>query len=227
MYKDIKEIKNTCDVQSNGDVIDSRLCVVSHELDQGFDLMKKHPRSVTIFGSARLPENDIHSQRAQKLAAKLAEHNYTVVTGGGPGIMQAANKGAHEAGGKSIGMNIELPFEQEENPYLTESLEFHHFFPRKVALAYSAEAYVVCAGGFGTLDEFFEILTLKQTNKIPQVPIILLGKDFWTPLEDYFKNTFLGEHTTISEKDIDLYTITDSIDEAMDIILSAEVRTEK
>ncbi|MGB0925410.1 MAG: TIGR00730 family Rossman fold protein [Minisyncoccia bacterium] len=223
----LAKIKNVCSSLHDGDITDSRLCLVEYELRQGFKLMNKHPKSVTIFGSARLPEDNPHSQNATELARRLSENGYTIATGGGHGIMGAGNKGAHIAGGPSIGMNIELPFEQTVNEYVTESIDFHHFFPRKVALSYSSEAYIYFAGGFGTLDELFELLTLKQTGKIPQIPIILFGSEFWQPLEEFFKQVFLRPgHETISEKDLDLYVITDDIDEAVNIVTDAPVRAE-
>lgn len=213
-------------LDSNDSIINSRMCIIDAEFRRGFAMMEKHPRSVTIFGSARLaPDTDI-AQRVEALAKKIANMDYTVVTGGGYGIMGAANKGASEAEhGKSIGINISLPFEQKLNEYVDESLDFHHFYSRKVTLAYSAEAYIYCPGGFGTLDELFEILTLKQTKKIPNVPIILYGKEFWQPLDEYFRNTFLQPGLeTISPEDLNLYVITDNDDEILEIIKNAEVR---
>jgi uncharacterized protein (TIGR00730 family) len=204
------------------------MCIIDAEFRRGFGLMEKYPQSVTIFGSARLaPETDI-AKKVEVLAKKIADMDYAVVTGGGYGIMGAANKGAAEAEkGASIGINIELPFEQQLNNYVDEGLDFHHFYSRKVTLAYSAEAYIYCPGGFGTLDEFFEILTLKQTGKIPQVPIILYGKDFWEPLVEYFKEVLLRPGLeTISESDLNLYTITDDDEEILQIIKDAEVRTD-
>ncbi len=223
---ELNKVKKVCLTENNGDIIESRLCIIEHECRAGFEIMKKYPKSVTFFGSARLPEENPYVQKAEKLAYKVAQAGYAVVTGGGPGIMQGASKGAFEGKGASIGLNIELPFEQELNPYVTESVDFHHFFPRKVALAYSAEAYIYFPGGFGTLDELFEVLTLKQTKKIPQTPIILFGTEFWKPLENFFKEVFLGENQTIAKEDLNLYTITDDMDEVIKIITSAPIRTE-
>ncbi len=222
----INQAKESCMNKHQGDITKSRLCLIQHEFKQAFSVLKKYPKSVTIFGSARLGENDPYVKKAEELAFKIAQRDYAVITGGGPGIMQAGNKGAYEAGGKSVGFNIELPFEQKLNPYITESIGFHHFFPRKVALAYSAEAYVYFPGGFGTLDELFEILTLKQTKKIPDIPVILFGTGFWNPLENFFKEVFLGEHETISAEDLNLYTITDDVDEVVKIITEAPIRKE-
>ncbi|MAQ76924.1 TIGR00730 family Rossman fold protein [Candidatus Campbellbacteria bacterium] len=225
--KTLEEITKTC-IADNPTLVDSRMCIIDAELRRGFEMMNDHPRSVSIFGSARLlPETDYY-KRTEALAKKIANMNYTVVTGGGHGIMGAANKGAFEAEhGASVGINIELPFEQTLNPSLDDSIEFHHFFSRKVILAYSAEAYIYCPGGFGTLDEFFEVLTLMQTKKIPKTPIILYGSEFWQPLEDYFKTILLkSELETISREDLDLYTITDDDEEVLRIIKEAEVRTD-
>ncbi len=225
--KNLKEITHEC-IVTNDNVIDSRMCIIDAEFRRGFDLMKKHPKSVTIFGSARLkPETEIY-QRVESLARKIADLDYTVVTGGGYGIMGAANKGAFEAqNGKSVGINIELPFEQTANPYLDDTIEFHHFYSRKVTLAYAAETYIYCPGGFGTMDEFFEILTLIQTKKVPKTPIILYGSDFWQPLENYFKEVLLKEgQETINPQDLDLYIITDDDEEVLEIIKNAPVRTD-
>jgi len=226
--KTLEEITQKCMDTHGDDVLNSRMCIIDGEFRRGFEMMKHHTKTVTIFGSARLsPETEIY-KKVESLAKKIAELDYTVVTGGGHGIMGAANKGAFEAEkGASLGVNIELPFEQTTNPYLDDTIEFHHFFSRKVVLSYAAEAYVYCPGGFGTLDEMFEILTLKQTRKIPNTPIILYGSKFWKPLEEYFKAVMLlPGNETISPEDLDLYTITDDDDEVLRIIKNAPVRTD-
>jgi uncharacterized protein (TIGR00730 family) len=146
------------------------------------------------------------------LGQKLARAGHPVITGGGKGIMEAANRGAYEAGGQSIGLNIELPHEQTLNPYTTDNLEFHYFFARKVMLALSSKVYVYFPGGYGTIDEFSEILTLVETQKIPSVPIILFGAEFWRPLDDFFRVKMEEERKTISAGDRSLYAITDDID---------------
>lgn len=225
--KGLKEITQAC-IDNHDSVLESRLCIINAEFKRGFKFMEKYPKSVTIFGSARLaPETEIF-QKVVALAKKIAEMDYTVVTGGGHGIMEAGNKGAFEAGnGASLGININLPFEQTTNSYLDDTIEFHHFYSRKVTLAYAAEAYVYCPGGFGTLDEMFEILTLKQTGKIPDTPIVLYGSEFWQPLEEYFKNVLLLDgQETISEKDLNLYTITDDDELVLEMIRNAEKRTD-
>lgn len=201
-----------------------RLTLISAEFKNGFEFINNYPRSVTFFGSARTKEDDLYYQKARRLAGRIAsELRYAVITGGGPGIMEAANRGAYEAGGNSLGLNISLPKEQENNPYLTDEQEFHYFFSRKVCLAFSAEAYLFFPGGFGTLDEFMEILTLVQTGKIPAAPIIMIGEEFWSPLEDIFRKGLL-QNKMIEEKDLSLYTVTDDEDKVLDIIKAAPVR---
>jgi hypothetical protein len=201
-----------------------RVMFIAQEFTGGFEFIKNYPRSVTFFGSARAKRGDHYYEKAKGLAEKIAEElHYSVITGGGPGIMEAANKGAFEAGGNSLGLTIDLPREQMTNQYLTDREDFHYFFSRKVCLAFSAEAYVFFPGGFGTLDEFLEILTLIQTNKIPRAPIILVGVSFWTSLEQFFKEVLL-QNKMIEEKDIHLYTITDDEDEILNIIKKAPIR---
>jgi uncharacterized protein (TIGR00730 family) len=225
--KTLVEITEEC-ISSNNNITDSRMCIIDAEFRRGFELMSKYPKSVTIFGSARLKPETESYKKVEVLAKKIAELDYTIVTGGGHGIMGAANKGAFEASaGKSVGINIELPFEQTTNPYLDDTIAFHHFYSRKVTLAYSAEAYVYCPGGFGTMDEMFEILTLIQTKKIPKTPIILYGSEFWQPLENYFKEILLKEgEETINPEDLNLYTITDNDEEILEIIKNAPIRTD-
>lgn len=201
-----------------------RVALITREFINGFEFIKNYPRSVTFFGSARAKESDPNYEKAKKLAGRIVEElHYSVVTGGGPGIMEAVNKGAFEAGGNSLGLTIDLPNEQIANKYLTDKEDFHYFFSRKVCLSFSAEAYVFFPGGFGTLDEFLEILTLIQTSKIPKAPIILVGKTHWKPLEDFFRNILLKEKM-IEEKDLSLYTITDDESQILKIIKSAPIR---
>jgi len=203
--------------------IKKRISTIQNEFIDGFDFIKNHPKTVSFFGSARTRSTEEDYQNAQKLAQEISQLGYTIITGGGPGIMEAANRGAFNEKGDSAGFTIQLPQEQVTNPYLNHTLNFNYFFTRKVALTYAAEAYVYFPGGFGTLDELFEILTLVQTNKIEKVPIILFGSYFWNP----FKN-FIQDNLTSNEKidvtDIDLFTITDSIEEAMKIIKDAPIR---
>ena len=205
----------------------TRLSIINKEFSEGLEFIRKYPKSVTIFGSAILPETNTHYQQARELGAEIARHGYTVVTGGGPGIMEAANRGALEAGGKSVGLNITLPHEQKQNPYLTDFYQFYYFFSRKVALTYAAEAYVFFPGGLGTLDEAFEILTLIQTKKISDtIPVVLVGKEFWEPIHQWLTEEMFAKMHTIDEADMKLYTIVDSAEEAFAIVKDAPERTD-
>ena len=202
-----------------------RLSRINHEFVHGIDFLGTFPKSVSFFGSARSHENDPGYKQARSLGAKIVkELGYAVVTGGGPGIMEAGSRGAHDANGRSLGLTIRLPMEQESNPYLTDSLDFYYFFSRKVILSYSAQAYLFFEGGFGTLDEFFEIVTLIQTKKIEKVPVVLVGKKFWKPLDKFIRKSLCKKYKTISPKDLELYTITDDEDEIIKIIRSAPPR---
>ncbi|OYX38288.1 Rossman fold protein, TIGR00730 family, partial [Candidatus Saccharibacteria bacterium 32-50-10] len=173
------------------DAAEGRLVGVIEEFEAVFELLGKHPKTVTIFGSARRPQDDNVTTGAYNLAARLAKSGYAVVTGGGHGVMEAANRGAYDVGGASIGLNIKLPFEQTLNEYTTENFEFAHFFGRKVSMTLDASAFVFFPGGFGTFDELFEILALTQTHKIPRVPIVLVGSDFWNGMDDFIKRVVL------------------------------------
>ena len=200
-----------------------RVAHISREFSEGFNFLSNYPRSVTIFGSTQSKPESEEYKNAERLAGRICkELHYSVITGGGPGIMEAANKGAYEAGGNSIGLTIELPAGQITNKYLTETIEFHYFFSRKVCLAFSAEAYIFFPGGFGTLDEFFEIVTLVQTGKVKPIPIILVGSEYWKPLVLFFNETLLKE-SRIGDKDINLYTVTDDEDKIIETIRSAPI----
>ena len=188
-----------------------RLFRIMGEFVQGFEDMSDVGKAVTIFGSARLKADHPYYEQAEKLAKKLAECDYTVITGGGPGIMEAGNKGAYEAKGRSIGLNIDLPFEQGANPYLTDELNFRYFFIRKVMLVKYSTAFVVFPGGFGTIDELFESLTLIQTKKIKPFPIYLVGKEFWGGLIEWLERTLL-EMGTIAPKDMHLFKVVDDVE---------------
>jgi len=189
-----------------------RSVAYAKDLMQGLTKLKTFEQGVTVFGSARLLETDPYYQKARELGQRLARAGHPVITGGGGGIMEAANRGAHEVGGRSIGFNIELPHEQSLNQYTTDNLQFHYFFARKVMLAFSAKVYVYFPGGFGTIDEFSELLTLLQTGKIPRVPIILFGMEFWKPLDDFFRVKMEEEKKVISVGDRSLYAIADDIE---------------
>nr|WP_297788630.1 TIGR00730 family Rossman fold protein [uncultured Allomuricauda sp.] len=189
------------------------------EFVNGFEKMSVIGPCVSIFGSARVREGHRYYDLAVKISQKIAEAGYGVITGGGPGIMEAGNKGANLAGGTSVGLNIDLPFEQHDNPFIDDdkSLDFDYFFVRKVMFVKYSQGFVVMPGGFGTLDEFFEALTLIQTHKIHTFPIILVGTEFWKGLMDWIKNT-LVEAGNISPKDLDLIKLADTEDEVVEII---------
>jgi uncharacterized protein (TIGR00730 family) len=211
-------------VEKINENIDAHIEDISKEFRAGFEFIKKYPKSVTIFGSARLTDASSHYKDAKRLAERIVtDLNYTVITGGGPGIMEAANSGAQSAGGMSVGLNIVIPHEQHTNPYTNDNITFDYFFTRKTMLNFAAEAYVFFPGGFGTFDELFGILTLVQTRKIPSVPIILFGKDFWNPLKDFITKSMLEQHHVISEENMNLFVITDSVDNAIRIINDAPV----
>ena len=189
-----------------------RLLAYTRDFTQGLRTLRTYAQGVTIFGSARLGETDKYYQMARELGGLLAQNGHSVITGGGPGIMEAANRGAFEYGGRSIGLNIILPDEQDTNPYLTDDLEFNYFFARRVLLTMSSKAYACFPGGFGTLDELSEILVLMQENKMPKMPVFLVGKSFWKPLEKFF-TTRLLDGNFIRKNDLKLFTITDDVHE--------------
>lgn len=207
-----------------GKVVNERVEHISHEFKAGFNFMQGLERTVSFFGSTRFTEKDEHYKTARNLAGQLAKYGIGVVTGGGPGIMEAGNRGAFEAKGFSLGLNIRLNHEQRENPYLNEGMIFNYFFVRKVLLAYAAEAYIFFPGGFGTLDEFFEILTLVQTGKIEPVPIILMGGDYWNELDTFIEKTVYKKHKAIDKDDRKLYLITDDVERVADIVRHAPIR---
>lgn len=217
------------DLFQEDDAVQSwRVFRIMSEFVDGFDTLRKYSTAATFFGSARLRPGDPAYKEAEALAARLAKDGFAVITGGGPGIMEAANVGAFKVGGKSIGLNIELPMEQKLNPYVTESKQFHFFFSRKVMLSFASEVYIYFPGGFGTLDELFEIVTLIQTRKISKIPIVLYGKDFWTPLIGFMKDTLIKQYETIDPEDLDMFTLVDSVDEAYEYIRSrVDVKTSR
>jgi hypothetical protein len=195
-----------------------RVFRIMAEFVDSFEVLSKVGPSVTIFGSARAPAGSPNYRAATAIARELARHNLAVITGGGPGIMAAANRGAAEGGGKSVGLNIELPFEQKGNRYTNVPLQFHYFFSRKVCFVKYSVGFVYMPGGFGTLDEFFEVLTLVQTRRIPRFPLILFGRDHWTGLVRWMK-TVLLKNELIGPNDLDLFVITDDTSEVVDRVL--------
>lgn len=204
--------------------IQSRVSRIDKEFEAAFEFISRFPRSVTFFGSTRLTPQSEHYRKAERLAGRIVKGlGYTVLTGGSAGIMEAANKGARDAGGQSVGLNIKLPRVQHANRYTTDTAEFTYFFVRKVALSFAAEAYIFFPGGFGTLDEFFEIITLVQTHKIRRVPIFLVGKDYWEPLHAFIRENLYEVHRAIAESDMALYTITDDEEKIVQSIRTVPV----
>ncbi len=190
------------------------------EFVKGYEKLSQIGPCVSIFGSARTKPDHKYYKLTERIAQKIVDHGYGVITGGGPGIMEAGNKGAHLGGGTSVGLNIDLPFEQHDNPYIDrdKSLDFDYFFVRKVMFVKYSQGFVVMPGGFGTLDELFEAITLIQTNKIDKFPIILVGTDYWGGLIDWIRNVLFDSFQNISDGDIDLLHIVDTEDEVLDIL---------
>lgn len=201
------------------DSIDWRIFRIMAEFIEGYQFIYDFKKSVTIFGSARRGCNEIDYVRARKLGAMLAKDKFTVVTGGGPGVMEAANRGAAENNGISVGLNIQLPVEQRVNEYVNKPMGFNYFFTRKTMMSQASSAYVFFPGGFGTLDEFYEIITLIQTKKIAQpVLVIVIGKEFWDPLMAWMKQVMLKEKCAVSEEDLQIINIVDTPEEAFKMI---------
>lgn len=190
------------------------------EFVEGYEKMAKIGPSISVFGSARTSEDNKYYKIGVEIARLLGEAGYGVITGGGPGIMEAGNRGAQQGGGKSIGLNIELPFEQFHNKFIDDdsNLRFDYFFVRKVIFVKYSQGFVVLPGGFGTLDELFEALTLIQTDKINDRPVVLIGSEYWTGLIDWIKNVMLKQENNISEKDLNLFKIADTAEEAFNYI---------
>lgn len=197
-----------------------RLFRIMAEFVEGFEKMASIKPSVVVFGSARIKENDFYYQLTMDVARRLVEKGMGIITGGGPGIMEAANRGAKEAGGSSAGVNIELPFEQSANQFIDRDklLNFRYFFIRKLMFFKYAQGYIMMPGGFGTLDESFEVLTLIQTGKTQRVPVVFMGKEFWKPGLEWITGTILKKEL-ISENDLNLFTVTDDPEEAAEAIM--------
>ncbi len=213
-------IHSKTDLHAKG--IEVHLNRIQQEFRDGFALLQKYPKSVTIFGSSMTQPESPRYTRAVEVAAKIVrETGYAVLNGGGPGIMEAVSKGAKEAGGHAVGLRINLLREHKPNPYLTDRMDFVYFFARKAMLAFAAETYIFMPGGYGTFDELFAALTLIQTAKIPRVPIILFDSSFWNPLKEFIANKMLAEDRTIDLQDMNLFEIVDSPERVIEIIKKA------
>lgn len=190
------------------------------EFVNGYEKLSQIGPCVSIFGSARTKPDNKYYKLTEEVAKKIVDHGYGIITGGGPGVMEAGNKGAHLAGGTSVGLNIHLPFEQHDNPYIDndKNINFDYFFVRKVMFVKYSQGFVVMPGGFGTLDELFEAITLIQTNKIDKFPIILVGRDFWSGLIDWVRTTLLDSFQNISAGDIDIIQVVDTAEEVIEIL---------
>ena len=197
-----------------------RVLRIQGEFVAGFDALSDLPKAVTVYGSARTKEDAPEYAQGVELGAKLVEHDYAVVTGGGPGIMEAANRGAYEAGGLSVGLGIELPFEQGLNKYVDLGINFRYFFARKTMFLKYSQAFVCLPGGMGTMDELFEMLCMVQTGKVTNYPIVLIGTEYWTGLVDWMANTLVADGY-INPQDMDLFLLTDSVDAAVEHIVAA------
>jgi uncharacterized protein (TIGR00730 family) len=207
--RDRELLRQPCDIEEEDEL---RLDRIREEVDAGFDAMRDVEEGVSIFGSARIAEDHPWYELCRDTAACLAREGFTVITGGGPGLMEAANRGAAEAGGLSVGLNIELPHEQHVNPYVNRSLTFHYFFARKLMFVRYARAFVIFPGGFGTMDEMFESLTLIQTHRIELFPTILVDRAHWAPLLDWIDDS-LDDHGLIAHDDMDLLVTADTTEE--------------
>ena len=197
-----------------------RVLRIQGEFVAGFDALSDLPKAVTVYGSARTKEDAPEYAQGIDLGAKLVEHDYAVVTGGGPGIMEAANRGAYEAGGLSVGLGIELPFEQGLNKYVDLGINFRYFFARKTMFLKYSQAFVCLPGGMGTMDELFEMLCMVQTGKVTNYPIVLIGTEYWSGLVEWMAKTLVAEGY-INPQDMDLFLLTDSVDEAVEHIVAA------
>lgn len=193
---------------------------IMSEFVDAYEKMNRIGPCISIFGSARTKKNAKHYKMAVRVSSRLVEEGYGVITGGGPGIMEAANKGARLAGGRSVGLNIELPHEQSHNEFIDSDkvINFHYFFVRKVSLVKYAQGFIFFPGGFGTMDEVFEVMTLVQTKKIDRIPLVFIGKSYWRGLLKWINGTMLNRHGYISEKDLDLFLLTDDEEDAIEYI---------
>lgn len=217
-YMTVDDILEGCEFKAKGDEAAAKICVMNEELRQGLSIVKSIEKGVTIYGSARLPEGSPYYEKARSLGSRLSTIGYTVITGGGPGIMEAANRGSYETGGESVGITITLPNEQETNPYVKTEAPFYYFFTRKTTLSFSADCFVAFPGGFGTLDEVCELLALVQNNKIKPTPIILFGSDFWKPFDTFIRSILFEKFETVEADELSLYKIVDTEEEVIEIV---------
>ena len=220
------DIKNGCVSLYGENETETQICIMNEELRQGLTVLEDYQNSITIFGSARTPETDPYYQIAVRIGNGAAKLGKAVITGGGPGIMEAGNRGATEAGGSSLGMTIVLPHEQYTNPHVNVEIPFYYFFTRKTAMRYASQVYLFFPGGYGTLDELMETLTLIQTGKIDKVPVVLVGVEFWQPLDQFIRQDLVCKEM-IDEMDPSLYIITDDEQQILDIIKNAPERVMK
>ena len=219
------DIKNGCMTLTGGKGEETKLCMIQEEFREGIDCVKDLGPSVTFYGSSRLKPDHPEYIKAYKLANRIAkELGYIIISGGGAGIMEAANKGAYDAGVESIGFTIRLPHEQATNPYVTKEIPFHFFFARQVSMSYATEVCIYCAGGTGTLYEFFEMLTHLQTGKIGPVPVILYGTEFWNPIKNLMEEMLVEKYKTINKTDLDRFIVTDNEDEVIEIVKKSKLR---
>jgi uncharacterized protein (TIGR00730 family) len=213
-------LRTPCDVEEQDDL---RLGRIHEEIERGFDALRDIDDGVTIFGSARIGEGHRWYELCREVSACLVDHGFSIITGGGPGLMEAANRGAAEAGGLSVGLNIQLPHEQQTNPYVNRALEFHYFFARKLMFVRYARAFVIMPGGFGTLDEMFECLTLIQTNRIKHFPTILVDSKHWAPLLEWIDDS-LEDDGMIGPEDKELLIVVDTPDEVCEHVQRASAK---
>ncbi|MCK9371516.1 LOG family protein [Candidatus Dojkabacteria bacterium] len=219
------DIKNGCITLSGGNGEETKLCMIQEEFRAGIDTVKDMGPSVTFYGSARLKPDHPEYIRAYKLANRIAkELGYVIISGGGAGIMEAANKGAFDAGVESVGFTIRLPREQSTNPYVTKEVPFHFFFARQVSMQYTTEAVIYCAGGTGTMYEFFEMLTHLQTGKVGPIPVILYGTEFWTPVKKLLEEVFVEKYKTISASDLERFIVTDDENLVLEVVKNSKMR---
>lgn len=219
-----KEADRSSSVPNNMNEITWRIFRIMAEFVDGFQFLSTSRKEITVFGSARIAPGTKWYDEAVKFGELVGKNKFTMITGGGPGIMEAANKGTFTTGGESLGLNIQLPMEQRANKYITRGKGFHYFFTRKVMLSASAQAYVFFPGGFGTLNELTEMVMLIQTGKMQKIPIVLIGKEFWAPFIEWMEHEFVKQFKTIDAKDMKIMQLVDSAEEAWNIVKKSKER---